>query len=383
MAQQTQINKMASQASALSEPCSVAVVGARGYSGLELARLLLRHPHANLVSCYATGAFRLSDYLPEEKAEAIQGRPTEELFQALQARQLQVVFLATPPETSLDLTPKFLEAGVHVIDLSGAFRLQNGSLGDCASTYQKWYNFQHTSLALLKEAEFGLVPWVGSPKSTGSARLVSNPGCFATAVLMGLLPLLKERLVDAQTLVIDAKSGTSGAGRKAEERLLHCEVDGLCLPYRIGRHQHEPEIQQLVSHYAGVEIQPFFTTHLLNVRRGIVASMYARLMPSLMSCSVQERNELVAKAFQAAYHDYPLVNVASLDHPGGESLLNLRRVVGSARTHISYRIVEDRLYVFSMIDNLLKGAASQAIENFNRIIGVPQWTGLADVEGVL
>ena len=345
-----------------------AVVGARGYAGLELARLLLKHPRAELSACFATSGFDLGDFLPEKKAQGIKGRAMESLPAVIEGEGVGTVFLATPAEVSLDLAPKLLESGVDVIDLSGAFRLKT------AAPYEKWYGFEHEAPELLASADYGLAPWAG-PAAVEGPRLVANPGCFATAVLMAILPLLKGGVVEPSTLVIDAKSGTSGAGKKAEERLLHCEVEGNCLPYRIGRHQHEPEIRLFAGEFADAEIAPFFTTHLLDVRRGIVASHYARVKKGTTLAHVEE-------AYAKAYAEEKLVEFAAIGK-GGEKLLSLRRVVGSARTQIAYELVDDRLYVFSLIDNLLKGAASQAVENFNRLLQEPTWLGLTETEGVI
>lgn len=341
----------------------VAVVGARGYSGLELARLLLKHPHADLKACFATSDFLLSNSLSQPAARAVPGYGIEKLLPL--AKSFDVVFLATPALTSLELAPKLLELGVSVIDLSGAFRL-------AANSYIEWYGFEHTSPKLLTNVTYGLVPWMELPKQEG-AVLVANPGCFATAVLMGLLPLLKQSLIKKDSLVIDAKSGTTGAGKKAEERLLHSEVAGGLSAYRIGRHQHTPEIEQVVKKLTGVEIDPHFTTHLMNVRRGIVAGLYARLEDGAA--------EKLAKAFSQAYADDPLVDVVELSPTNETASLNLRRMVGTARTRIGYRAVGEKLYVFVMIDNLMKGAASQAIENFNCLSGLPAWSTLVDMEG--
>lgn len=370
----------------------VAIVGARGYSGLELARLLLRHPSSLLTACFATSGFCLDDYLPELSAKHIKqipGLAIEELFPFVKNGGAEIVFLATPVETSLALAPELLKLGVHVIDLSGAFRLQVGGTERRVENYKKWYNTQHAVPDLLERAELGLVPWVqtresrSEPPKEHEPRLIANPGCFATAASMAILPLLQKRIIEERSLVIDAKSGTSGAGRKAEERLLYNEVDGLCLPYRIGNHQHEPEIQQLVQKFAGCEIEPFFTTHLLPVRRGIIASIYARVNSSLQIQEQESVTKQIEAAYQEAYANDPLVEHACLDERGADKLLNLRRVVGSARTQIAYRVVADRIYVFSLIDNLMKGAASQAVENFNRLCGLATWTGLTEMEGVL
>ena len=355
----------------------VAIVGARGYTGLELARLLLRHPQVELAACFATAAFSLSDSLHLKAAASVPGLAIDELLPM--AASLDYVFLATPAPTSMELAPQLLELGVNVIDLSGAFRLAEG---DVVGNYQDWYAMSHTTPTLVQEAEYGLVPWIqGSGHTTGlGAKLVSNPGCFATAILMGLLPLLKNGVIREDTLTIDAKSGTTGAGKKAEERLLHAEVDGGCFPYRIGRHQHLPEICQSALALSGVAIDPHFTTHLLNIRRGIIAGLYAKVVSGVTSAQV-------GAAFTQSYAHDPLVEVIELTNTNESTTLNLRRVVGTGRTRIAYRLCPssggDKLYVFALIDNLMKGAATQAIENFNRLIGQPTWTTLVEMEGVI
>ncbi len=203
----------------------------------------------------------------------------------------------------------------------------------------------------------------------------------ATATSLAMIPLYKAGLVRLDSVSIDAKSGTTGAGKKAEERLLHAEVDGGCLPYRIGRHQHEPEISEAVAHFGlgsrkkSSDVSFSFVPHLLPVRRGIIVSVHARLNPG-----VQEKD--VSESFESVYGTYPLVRLASLNE-GETSDLVLRRVVGSARTVIAWHVRGDQLIVFSLIDNLLKGAASQAVENFNRFCGLNVETGLSEREGVL
>lgn len=340
---------------------AVGIIGVRGYSGLELARILLKHPEAALVAGFATdSAFKLSDYLPEASAANVPVYSMKELDTV--ADKLNTVFLATPAEVSLELVPKLLAKGVNVIDLSGAFRLK-------LEAYPQWYGFEHSSRELLGKAHYGLVPFA-KPAASEGPKLISNPGCYATAVLMALVPLMKEKLIVADSLVIDAKSGTSGAGRKASEGMLFTEVEGECLPYKVAKHQHFPEICGYVEKFAGSGIDPHFTTHLLNVRRGIIAGLYARLKAGVKPADIES-------AYTKAYSNYPLVK-------HGESVsLSLKRVVGSARTHINYKCDGDKLYVFSLIDNLLKGAASQAIENFNRMHDLPVATALTDMEGVL
>jgi N-acetyl-gamma-glutamyl-phosphate reductase len=340
----------------------VAIVGARGYTGQELARLLLTHPAARLTACFSTDAlYKLSDLLPEPAATNV---PVLRLQELVSTKGLDAVFLATPAEVSMELAPKLLEAGMSVIDLSGAFRLE-------AAQYPKWYGFEHKSAGALAEARYGLVPWA-KPSEAKKPALISNPGCYATAALTAILPVLAQGLLEPETLVIDAKSGTSGAGKKAAENLLFTEVDGDCLPYKVAAHQHLPEIIRHSKIFAGADIDPAFSTHLLPVKRGITAAVYARVKKGVTASKI-------AGAYAEAYESYPLVRHGA----PAPALLSLRKVVGSARAHVAHHLDGEKLYIYSAIDNLLKGAASQAVENLNALLGLPVTTGLLDKEGTL
>ncbi len=295
---------------------------------------------------------------------------------------LDCVFLATPAEASLELAPKILahkDSQASVIDLSGAFRFKAGTEAERSARFELWYKAKHPAQREQSAAVYGLVPF--AQPAQGNKALVSNPGCYATAVLMAIVPLLKEKIIEPASLVIDAKSGTSGAGRKASEALLFTEVEGDCLPYRIGKHQHQPEIAEWAEAFSGQAIDPFFTTHLIPVRRGIIASVYAKLLPGLTA-------EAVEAAFEKAFSGYPLARVTRIDSSQEQDLspsisLSLKRVAGSARVHISYQVVGGKLFLFSLIDNLLKGAASQAVENFNQLHDCPVALGLDEMEGML
>lgn len=341
--------------------CSV--VGARGYSGTETARLLLQHPNVRLTHCFATSDFELGSFFGStsliEKANSVQCLPDSEILKNL----TDVVFLATPAETSLSLAPKILAAGKTVIDLSGAFRLKNND-------YQKWYGFEHDNKDLLAKAEYGLSPWAGP---AGKTKLVANPGCYATAITMALAPLLKANLIAENNIVVDAKSGTSGAGKKASESMLFTEVDGECLPYKVGKHQHYPEIVEALEALTGKKVEFHLTTSLLPSRRGIIAGIYAQANPGVTL-------EKIESAFSESYGGYNLVRHGSVTK--NQNLLSLKKVVGTGETHISYELEGGRLYVFSCIDNLLKGAASQAVENLNRIFDFPVSTGLTQLEAL-
>lgn len=328
---------------------TASVVGARGYTGLELAKILLHHPLINFTHAFATAAFKLSDDILDEKADTVTCLPDSELLQNL----TDIVFLATPADVSMRLAPQILKENKTVIDLSGAFRLKN-------SDYAKWYHAEHTQKTLLQEAHYGLVPFA----KPANVKLVSNPGCYATAISMALIPLLKKGLIDVDSLVIDAKSGTTGAGKKPSENILFSEVDGECLPYRVGKHQHTPEIQEAVADFSGKNINPHFTTHLLTAKRGIIASIYAKT-------TAKDTAEITA-AFDEAFKDYSLVRYGT----NVAKLASLNKVTHTPYTHISYELVGNKLYLFSCIDNLLKGAASQAVENLNRTMDWPVTLGL-------
>lgn len=333
---------------------TASIVGARGYAGLELAKLLLRHPYIRLTHCFATREFSLGQEILNPKAAQVTCLQDDQVM----ANLTDIVFLATPAEVSQELVPKILNMGKTVIDLSGAFRLK-------ANDTKKWYGFE-ANPKLLAQADYGLAPFCGPIQPT--TQLISNPGCYATAISMALIPLLKNNLIEASTLVIDAKSGTTGAGRKAVENQLFAEVDGECLPYRVGRHQHTPEIQETVERFSGQSIDPFFATHLLPVKRGILASIFVKSKTS-------EVKDIQA-AFDQAYSNYPLVRHGT----DVNQLAKLQNVVGTPFTHISYTLIENKLYLFSTIDNLLKGAASQAIENLNRTLDLPLSFSLVEEE---
>jgi N-acetyl-gamma-glutamyl-phosphate reductase len=355
----------------------VAIVGISGYAGQQLARLILKHPYAKLVAGFTShSGFNLANVLPESAAQSVPihslDQNPEKILQFAQPGHL--VFLATPPEVSLVWAPQLIEAGCHVIDLSGAFRLSEVDA-------LKWYGVPKENRSFLAQAEYGLVPWNGPMIGDfqnlvpGRGRLIANPGCYPTCVLMAILPLLREGLIDPDTLVIDAKSGTTGAGRKASQNLLFSEVEGECLPYKVGQHQHFPEICKGALELSAIKIDPFFTTQLLSVRRGMIASIYAKTIQDT-------RMETLTSAYEKFYRGYPLVNASALDSETSSGLA-LRRVVGSARVEIRFHLKGGKLTVFSLLDNLMKGAASQAVENFNRIYDFNLATGLTEIEGLL
>lgn len=345
---------------------SCAVVGARGYAGLELIRILLAHPLAKLTECYATRAFSLSEELGDSTIADIPCWTDSEIKNS----KAEVIFLATPAEVSLELAPQLIAQGKKVIDLSGAFRLKKHAINE-------WYPFSNPHTALLQNSTYGLWPFVKPQDFSPQTHLVANPGCYATAAALALVPAVKSGVVDTNSFVLDGKSGATGAGRKASENLLFSEVESDCSPYKIGKHQHYPEIVESVLAATGTTLDFIFTTHLLPLRRGLSVSVYARLKSQI---SDQEAMTVLEKAFSDLYASDPHINFgATHEKP---SLLSLKKVVGTPRAHLTFSVADGKVYIFSMIDNLLKGAASQAVENFNVWMDAPRATGLTQLRGL-
>jgi N-acetyl-gamma-glutamyl-phosphate reductase len=339
---------------------AAAIIGASGYTGLELTRLLARHPGVRLASLYSD---RWANELAGERlpldgpAAALRYRPLAEGA----AADAGIVFLATPAEVSADLAPKLVARGVRVVDLSGAFRLED------PAQYPAWYGFAHPAPALLAEARYGL-PELAREKLR-DARLVTNPGCYATTIALALAPLVKAGLGLSGGIAVTGMSGVSGAGRKASEDYSFVEVADDLRAYRIGKHQHVPEIEQTVARYAGACGPISFTPVLAPIRRGILATITIRTEgPSPGD---------LAAAVRAAYRDEPFVRVLSPDRVMVKDVLHTNRchlgVAVDARAGVVVAV--------SAIDNLVKGAAGQAIQAMNAALGWPETAGLDLVGG--
>jgi N-acetyl-gamma-glutamyl-phosphate reductase len=338
---------------------AAAVVGASGYSGLELTRILARHPRLRLSALY-------SDRWAGEPASArlpLDGGPAVLRYRSqAEARHLgpdlaQVAFLATPAEVSLDLAPVLHARGVRVVDLSGAFRLLD------PAAYPRWYGFDHTSPALLADARYGL-PELDRTGLAG-ATLITNPGCYATAIALALSPLVKAGVVDRNGIAVAAMSGVSGAGRKASEDYSFCEVDEDMRAYRIGRHQHVPEIEQTVGRYAGGVGPISFTPHLVPLRRGILATGLLRATPGATA-------DDLAAAYEKAYAGEPFVRVMAPDR------VAVKDVARTNRCHLGATLDAraGTVVAVSALDNLVKGAAGQAVQALHVALGWDETLGL-------
>lgn len=284
-----------------------------------------------------------------------------------------IVFLATPAEESMHLAPRFLELGLNVIDLSGAFRLP-------ASVFEVSYKHAHTAPGLISKAFYGLhgsAPSGATAKTEHNPSLIANPGCYATGATLALLPLFSPLIentpsvIDPHFVVVDAKSGYTGAGKKAREGLLFSEGYNDYLPYRMGNHQHEPEILQnlksLAKNPPDAAFRLSFNTSLLPIARGISLSVYAKIHPSLRAIQPEQ----LYSHFNEFYQNNKLIEVFNLNHDGFESSIKLNRVVNTPYLRIGTHVEGDQIRIVCVFDNLLKGAASQAIENANQLLGLP------------
>lgn len=331
------------------------IVGGTGYSGVELLRLLAQHPEVELTAITS-------------RSEA--GRPVAELFPNLRGRlalhyiepdpallgDCDVVFYATPNGTAMQQVPALLGAGVRVIDLAADFRLKD------PAEWRRWYKVEHACPALLNDAVYGL-PEINRDAVRG-ARLVANPGCYATAVQLGLLPLIEAGVADPDTLIADCKSGVSGAGRKAELGLLLGEAGDNFRAYGVSGHRHLPEIRQGLESATGRAVGLTFVPHLVPMIRGIHATLYAHLADP--GIDLQD-------LFENRYRDEPFVDVLPAGaHP------ETRSVRGANHCRIAVHRPQggDVAVVLVVEDNLVKGAAGQAVQNMNLMFGLPETAGL-------
>ena len=334
----------------------IAIIGATGYTGLELLRLLAKHPEAE-VSCVTSrkeAGKRVKEVFPFEDAfgDLVFEEPEPEGI----ADKAELAFLCVPHGTAAQMARALREAGLSVIDLSADFRLKDQDV------YEKWYKTPHGAPGLLEEAVYGLTE-VYREEIRG-AKLVANPGCYPTASLLPLIPLLKEGLIEPQGIIIDAKSGVSGAGRSAKLRLIYCEVNEDFCAYNVCAHRHTPEIEQELSRAAGKKTFVNFTTHLVPMNRGILATIYAH---------PREGEKHIFEALKDFYAQSPFVRVLP---PG--VFPNTAHVRGTNLCLIGLKLDArtGRLILISAIDNLVKGASGQAVQNMNLMFGLPEDLGL-------
>jgi N-acetyl-gamma-glutamyl-phosphate reductase len=340
----------------------VGIVGGTGYTGAELLRLLVNHPEVELVAITSRkdAGIPVSTMFPALRGYADLAFSTPE---EAGLKQCDVVFFATPHGVAIEQAPALLEAGVKVIDLGADFRIKDKAL------WEKWYGMEHTQPDWIAKAVYGL-PEVNRT-AIKSAQLIANPGCYPTAVQLGFKPLLDAGLVDTSDLIADAKSGISGAGKKAEVAFSFCETSDSFKAYGASGHRHLPEISQGLQGMAGSDkVGLTFTPHLLPINRGIEATLYANLLsPTSDDVSLEALQAL----YEKTYANEPFVDVMPLgSHP------DTRSVRGGNTCRIAIHRPQNgrKVVVLSVIDNLVKGAAGQAIQNMNIVFGFEETTGL-------
>ena len=332
----------------------VSIIGASGYSGIELFRILRQHPSVAVRHLFAQTAAgkRVDELYPDLRSI------TPGVFESYTPELIQdsnVVFLALPSGEALRLVPEILSHNVRVIDLGGDFRLQD------TAVYRTYYKREHTATDILASAVYS-IPELHAA-SLSNAQLVSNPGCYPTSVILPLAPLLKDKLVEPTSITVNSLSGVSGAGRSGSVDLSFAEVSGSAKAYKVGVHQHTPEIEQALSAWATTDVRVTFTPHLLPVTRGILTTITARSTAD---------DQTIAACLEHAYGHAPFVRLV------GSRPTEIRSVVHSNFIDIGWHAYQrnGHLILMSAIDNLVKGAAGQAVQNFNLMFGLSETEGL-------
>jgi N-acetyl-gamma-glutamyl-phosphate reductase len=332
----------------------VAILGATGYTALELIKILLRHPHAEIttVTSRQEGRPPISTTHP-----SLTGRldlPLEDPTVEEIAERADCVFSCLPHAASAEVSMKLLAAGTRVVDFSADYRLND------AASYEKWYEHKHPDPERLGSTVYGLPELFR--EAIPQAALVANPGCYPTSTILPLAPLLKAGWVDANDIIVDSNSGVSGAGRTPKLNTLYPECNESISAYGVGKHRHQPEIEQILGRASGHAVDVIFTPHLVPMDRGILTVSYSRPTKSFTAAEA-------LKLLREFYAGQPFVQI--VDH-----LPATKDVSGTNYCHITAKIVKGRLLLISVIDNLIKGASGAAAQNFNLMFGYPETMAL-------
>ncbi len=339
----------------------VGIIGSTGYAGVELVRLIQQHKEAEVVW------FGSRSYV-EKKYSDVFGN----MFQIIDAKCLDdnmeqlaeavdVIFTATPQGLCSSLVTEDILNKVKIIDLSADFRIKD------VATYEKWYGITHKSPQFIDEAVYGLCEI--NRNQVRDARIVANPGCYTTCSILSIYPMVKEGLIDLKSIIVDAKSGTSGAGRGAKVSNLFCEVNENIKAYGVTTHRHTPEIEEQLGYAAGEKVLINFTPHLVPMQRGILVTAYANLKKQVTYDEVKD-------VYDKYYGDEYFIRVLNQDETP-----QTRWVEGSNFVDINFKIDErtGRIIMMGALDNLLKGAAGQAVQNFNIMFGLPENEGISQI----
>lgn len=342
----------------MTQKCKVAIVGSTGYGGVELIRFLYQHPHVEITSVISSSTSGVSIAEGFPHLTGIVDQKLDGIDIVKMAEEIDLVFTATPSGVSTKLVPQLIDAGLKVIDLSGDFRLTDGA------EYEAWYKHSPAEDIYLDQAVYGLSEIYG--ENAAGASFISNPGCYPTATLLGLIPAIKAGLIDHRGIIIDAKSGVSGAGRGTSLSSHYAEMNENFKAYKVNKHQHIPEIEQVLSDQAGEPVTVTFTTHLVPMTRGIMSTMYAPL-----------KGEYTDQDFIDVYKQY-YENRSFVRIRDKGIWPATKEVFASNYCDIGFAVDErtGRVTIISVIDNIVKGAAGQAIQNLNLMMGWDEQTGL-------
>ena len=339
----------------------VGIIGSTGYAGVELVRLIMQHKEAEVI-WFGSRSYVDQDYASvfRNMFEIVDAKCMEDNMEQL-ADAVDVIFTATPQGLCSSLVNEDILNKVKIIDLSADFRIKD------VNVYEKWYKIEHKSPQFIDEAVYGLCE-INREKTKG-ARLVANPGCYTTCSILSIYPMVKEGLIDPKSIIIDAKSGTSGAGRGAKVPNLFCEVNENIKAYGVATHRHTPEIEEQLGYAAGEEVLINFTPHLVPMQRGILVTAYANLKKEVTY-------EEVKAVYDKYYKDEYFIRVLNKDETP-----ETRWVEGSNFVDVNFKIDErtGRIIMMGALDNLVKGAAGQAVQNMNIIFGLPENEGLQQV----
>lgn len=339
----------------------VGIIGSTGYAGNELVRLLLQHKDAEII-WYGSRSYIEERYASvyRNMFQLVDAKCLDDNMEIL-AEQADVIFTATPQGLCASLVTEDILNKTKIIDLSADFRIKDVAI------YEAWYGIKHKSPQFIKEAVYGLCEI--NREQVKNARIVANPGCYPTCTTLSIAPLLREGLIDPNTIIVDAKSGTSGAGRGAKVNNLYCEVNENIKAYGVATHRHTPEIEEQLGYAAGTKVTINFTPHLVPMNRGILITAYASL-----------KKEVTYEEIKAVYDKYykkePFVRVLEKDVAP-----ETRWVEGSNYVDVNFKIDPrtNRIIMMGAMDNLVKGAAGQAVQNMNLMFGLPETKGLEQV----
>ena len=333
----------------------VAILGGSGYTALELIKILLRHPQATIVAVTS----RQADSPRVDEVHPSLGKRLDLRLEPLDADQLRVrgvqcVFGCLPHGASMSSLPRLLERGLRVVDLSADYRLRDPNV------YAEWYGESHEDLANLAQAVYGLPEVYGD--EIADAQLIANPGCYPQTGILGLAPLIAGKLIDPRTIIIDSKSGVSGAGRTPKLTTHFPECNESVSAYAVGTHRHTPEIEQVLADVAGEPVEVIFTPHLIPMDRGIFSTIYATPRRAMAEAELMD-------LYRTYYARAPFVRV--VDH-----LPSTKHTLGTNYLDVTIRVVRGRVVVLACEDNLIRGASGVAVQNFNRMFGFDERMGL-------